>query len=160
MGNGTTCNLHLVKQNAKRKGEVSTRFFFLYSVGFSLFFCSGWVGWGDFLLLQNKKILQRLKPHRPLLSSATRAFHQAALWGLLGEKGGTVLGPDLWRQTTATTTGEGGDETSRCGTGRFIYHNSAIALPIPDSQCKCWTFREKITSPGEGAVGEKLSRLQ
>lgn len=43
---------------------------------------------------------------------------------------------------------------------KFIYHNSAIALPIPDSQCKCWTFREKITSPGEGADGEKLSRLQ
>lgn len=43
MGNGTTCNLHLVKQNAKRKGEVSTRFFFLYSVGFSLFFAAG--GW-------------------------------------------------------------------------------------------------------------------
>lgn len=38
MGNGTTCNLHLVKQNAKRKGEVSTRFFFLYFVG---------VWWGD-----------------------------------------------------------------------------------------------------------------
>lgn len=33
MGNGTTCNLHLVKQNAKRKGEVSTRFFFLFFVG-------------------------------------------------------------------------------------------------------------------------------
>lgn len=33
MGNGTTCNLHLVKQNAKRKGEVSTRFFFLFLCG-------------------------------------------------------------------------------------------------------------------------------
>lgn len=43
---------------------------------------------------------------------------------------------------------------------KFIYHNSAIALPILDSQCKCWTFREKITSPGEGPDREKLSRLQ
>lgn len=94
--------------------------------------------------------------HDPGVSSS----HQAALWGRLGEKGGTILGPDLWRQTRVTTTEEGGDETSRRGTDRFIYHNSAIALPIPDSQCKCWTFREKITSPGEGAVGEKLSRLQ
>lgn len=33
MGSGTTCNLHLVKQNAKRKGEVSTRFFFLFFCG-------------------------------------------------------------------------------------------------------------------------------
>lgn len=146
MGNGTTCNLHLVKQNAKRKGEVSTRFFFL-------FFSGGFRGWEegrrhDFpFALAQKKFL-------------TWVFHQAALWGRLGEKGGTILGPDLWRQTPVTTTEEGGDETSRRGTGRFIYHNSAIALPIPDSQCKCWTFREKITSPGEGAVGEKLSRLQ
>lgn len=30
MGNGTTCNLHLVKQNAKKKGEVSTGLFFLF----------------------------------------------------------------------------------------------------------------------------------
>lgn len=79
------------------------------------------------------------------------------------EKGGTVLGqrrPDLWRQTTEATTEEGGEETTWHGMHKFIYHNSAIALPIADSQCKCWTFREKITSPGEGADGEKLSRLQ
>lgn len=30
MGNGTTCNLQLVKQNAKKKGEVSTRLFFAF----------------------------------------------------------------------------------------------------------------------------------
>lgn len=29
MGNGTTCNLQLVKQNAKKKGEVSTGLFLL-----------------------------------------------------------------------------------------------------------------------------------
>lgn len=123
--------------------------------------------WGGadaiFFLHEHKKILQRLKPHRPLLSTMTWVFHRAIklLYGEgSGKKGGTILGPDLWRQTRVTTTEEGGDETSRCGTGRFIYHNSAIALPILDSQCKCWTFREKITSPGEGAVGEKLSRLQ
>lgn len=79
------------------------------------------------------------------------------------EKGGTVLGqrrPNLWRQTTRTTTEEGREETTWHDMHKFIYHNNAIALPILDSQCKCWTFREKITSPGEGADGEKLSRLQ
>lgn len=54
----------------------------------------------------------------------------------------------------------GGEETTWHGMHKFIYHNSAIALPILDSQCKCWTFREKITSPGEGPDREKLSRLQ
>lgn len=82
----------------------------------------------------------------------------------LGEKKGEPSwdreGPDLWRQTTGTTTEEGGEEATWHGMHKFIYHNSTIALPIPDSQCKCWTFREKITSPGEGADGEKLSRLQ
>lgn len=34
MGNGTTCNLQLVKQNAKKKGEVSTGLFLL-----SFFLC-------------------------------------------------------------------------------------------------------------------------
>lgn len=79
------------------------------------------------------------------------------------EKGVIILGqrgPDLWRQTTWTTTEKGGEETTWHGMHKFIYHNSAIALPILDSQCKCWTFREKITSPGEGPDREKLSRLQ
>lgn len=41
MGNGTTCNLHLVKQNAKKKGEVSTGLFFLiflYTCGCGVYF--------------------------------------------------------------------------------------------------------------------------
>lgn len=55
-----------------------------------------------------------------------------------------------------------GEEAQRSvAAAEFIYHNSAIALPVADSQCKCWTFREKITSPGgKRADGQKLSRLQ
>lgn len=72
----------------------------------------------------------------------------------------------MWRQTTAGSVRrekecEEEEEQRGVAAAEFIYHNSAIALPVADSQCKCWTFREKITSPGgKGADGEKLSRLQ
>lgn len=74
----------------------------------------------------------------------------------------------LWKHCDATlkerTCGarrqKGGKVREKSIGHKFIYHNSGIARPISVSQCKCWTFREKITSPGAGADGEKLSRLQ
>lgn len=180
MGNGTTCNLQLVKQNAKKKGEVSTGLFSLFLLHF------GAVGFIFFT--HNSLSLHKHYPFLPVdhhctassnpLLSSINSYQQACRDVLASsrgggpvakdelktwDKGGAVLGqrgPDLWRQTTRTTTGEGGEETTWHGMHKFIYHNSTIALPIPDSQCKCWTFREKITSPGEWADGEKLSRLQ
>lgn len=55
-----------------------------------------------------------------------------------------------------------------CGGGDNLAWNAQIYLSQQhhrsprrgQPQCKCWTFREKITSPGEGADRGKLSRLQ
>lgn len=137
MGNGTTCNLQLVKQNAKKKGEVST---------------------GPFLL-SSFFVFSSTRPHCPSVSArlsptpttaATTTECESLFTGIkslrmevkdLGGPEGRKKrerkrhgGSDLWRQSTAGSgrrkEGEE-EERQRRGSGRIYLSQQRHRSPHP-----------------------------
>lgn len=169
MGNGTTCNLQLVKQNAKKKGEVSTggSFCFLLSLCFPQHVHNAPSASARLFPPRPQQRLRRRQNASRLLFFTGIKSARMEVKDLGGPEGGGAT--QRKRLVAPVDGGQRQKEGGRGGGGaaaawqrQNLFITTAPSLsPSRTAQCKCWTFREKITSPGgKGADGEKLSRLQ
>lgn len=138
MGNGTTCNLQLVKQNAKKKGEVSTggSFCFLLSLCFPQHVHNAPSASARLSPPRPQQRLRRRQNASRLLFFTGIKSARMEVKDLGGpEGGGRHRGSDLWRQSTAGSVrkkeGEEEEERRRRGSGRIYLSQQRHRSPHP-----------------------------